>query len=84
MQKKGLTFKKRWFIICFTVDLNRSKIHDRRKHFGWNINELARRMDMTRQGLYYYLNSKPTLHKIEKLAEVLDLDDPMELVILKR
>ena len=56
------------------MKLNIEKINRELKRLGWNKPRLAKELGLTRQGVYYYLSSKPTIWKIEKLANALGLE----------
>ena len=56
------------------MKLNIEKINRELNLLGWNKSRLAKELGMTRQGVYYYFSSKPTIRKVEKLANVLGLD----------
>ena len=56
------------------MKLNIEKINRELNRLGWNKSRLAKELGMTRQGVYYYLSSKPTVWKVERLAHVLGLE----------
>ena len=56
------------------MKLNIEKINRELTLLGWNKSRLAKELGITRQGVHYYLSSKPTVWKVEKLADVLGLD----------
>jgi len=56
------------------MKLNTEKIYRELSLLGWKKSRLAKELGITRQGVHYYLSSKPTVWKVEKLADVLGLD----------
>jgi len=61
------------------MKLNIEKINRELKRLGWNKPRLAKELGITRQGVYYYLLSKPTIWKVERLACALGLE-PKDLL----
>ena len=64
------------FLLVYSISmkLNTEKIYRELSRLGWKKSRLAKELGITRQGVHYYLSSKPTVWKVEKLADVLGLD----------
>jgi len=56
------------------MELNIEKINRELDRLGWKKPRLAKELGITKQGIYYYLSSKPTVWKVERLAHVLGLE----------
>ena len=64
------------------IRLNVKKIKREMERSGWNVEQLAKEMKVTRTYVYHYFTSSanPTLKTVEKFAKALDLD-PKDILI---
>jgi transcriptional regulator with XRE-family HTH domain len=50
----------------------------------WSQGRLAHELGVTRQGLYYMLNTKPTVTRVERIAGIFDIPFMDLIIILDR
>jgi transcriptional regulator with XRE-family HTH domain len=64
-----------------TMKINTQRIKYELSRKGWSQNRLASELGVTRQGLHYMLTTKPTVTRVERIAEVLGVNF-MDLIII--
>lgn len=55
------------------MELNIKKIETEMKRLGWTKTKLGRELGMSKQAIHYWFNSKVTIMKAERLAQILNV-----------
>ena len=66
------------------MKINKDRIKYELRRKKWTMSRLANELGMTRQGVYYLLNTPPTIKRVERLGDVLGIHFMDLLIIIDR
>jgi predicted transcriptional regulator len=64
------------------MKINNDRIKYELARKNWSMGKLAHELGVTRQGLHYMLNTKPTVTRMERIARILGVPFMDTIIIL--